>query len=122
MMLGRAAFALFVLAAMPASAEPDAAAGERLYKAQCGTCHATEAGRNRVGPSLAGIFGQHSGKVDGFRYSPANLSAGLVWDAPTLDRYLASPRTVVPGTTMTYAGLRNESQRADLIAYLATLK
>jgi cytochrome c len=112
----------FVLFAFPAFAEPDAAAGERIFKAQCGACHATEAGKHRVGPSLAGIVGRKAGEIEGFRYSPANKNSSLVWDAATLDTYLANPRAAMPGTTMTYAGLRNEGQRADMIAYLATLK
>ena len=59
--------------------------------------------------------------VPGFRYSEANKASGLVWDISTLDRYLTAPRQVVPGTLMTYAGLKDQQRRADLIAYLATL-
>lgn len=114
--------AALVLIAFPAAAEPDPAAGERLFKAQCGACHTIEAGKHRVGPSLAGIFGRKAGEIEGFRYSPANKNSGLIWDAVTLDPYLANPRAIIPGTTMTYAGLRNPAQRADMIAYLQTLK
>lgn len=114
--------AVLVLIAFPAAAEPDPAAGERIFKAQCGACHATEAGKHRVGPSLAGIVGRQAGQIEGFRYSPANKGSDLVWDAATLDTYLTNPRAAVPGTTMTYAGLRNEAQRADMIAYLQSLK
>ena len=75
-----------------------------------------------VGPSLFGVVGRQTGSVPGFHYSPANQGAHLTWDAATLDKYLQSPRTVIPGTTMTYGGLKDDTKRADLIAYLSTLK
>jgi len=105
-----------------AAAAGDAAAGAQLFKVQCGACHATEAGKNLIGPSLAGLIGRKSGSVAGFHYSPANRDAGITWNAEVLDKYLANPRAVVPGTIMPYAGLKNDAQRADLIAYLETLK
>ncbi len=100
----------------------DAVSGERIFKTQCGACHAAEAGKNRIGPSMFGIVGRPSGAVGGFRYSAANKNAGLTWDTATLDRYLINPREAIPGTSMTYAGLRNEAQRADVVAYLDSLK
>jgi cytochrome c len=60
--------------------------------------------------------------IPDFRYSAANRASGLVWNPPTLDRYLSAPREVVPGTLMTYPGLKDEHQRDDLIAYLASLR
>ena len=57
-----------------------------------------------------------------FHYSPANQNANLTWDAATLDKYLLSPRTTIPGTLMTYGGMKDDAKRADLIAYLTTLK
>jgi cytochrome c2 len=60
--------------------------------------------------------------VADFHYTEANRSSGLTWDVATLDSYLQAPRQMVPGTTMTYSGLKNDAQRADLIAYLSTLK
>ena len=74
------------------------------------------------GPSLAGVVGRKTGTVPGFHYSPANQKVNLTWDEATLNKYLQSPRTTVPGTTMTYVGLKDDTKRADLIAYLATLK
>lgn len=112
---------LAALAAAPALAA-DPAAGERVFKTQCGACHSALEGKNLVGPSLHGIVGRHSGQIAGFRYSAANKSADLTWDEATLDVYLTNPRAKIPGTTMTYVGLKNDTQRADLIAYLATLK
>ena len=99
----------------------DATAGEAVFKSQCSICHSVQPGRNQVGPSLAGIVGRKAGQVPGFRYSPANKNSDLTWDAATLDRYLTSPKDVVPHTIMTYGGLKDADKRANLIAYLATL-
>jgi cytochrome c len=100
----------------------DAADGERVFKSQCSICHSPKTGRNIVGPSLSGVVGRHSGIIPNFQYSSANRASGLVWDPATLDRYLAAPGQVVPGTLMTYPGLKDAHQRGDLIAYLATLR
>ena len=116
-----AVFAAVALHAAPARAA-DAEAGARVFRTQCGACHVVEAGKNRVGPSLFGIFGRTSGQVEGFRYSAANRDAKLVWSTEVLEKYLTNPKEVVPGTTMAYVGLKNPTQRADLIAYLETVK
>lgn len=100
----------------------DAGRGERVFKSQCSICHSPRPGRNIIGPSLFSVVGRHSGMIPGFHYSAANRTSGLVWDPSTLNRYLAAPGQVVPGTLMTYPGLKDPSQRADLIAYLATLR
>jgi cytochrome c2 len=100
----------------------DAAEGERVFKSQCSICHSPQAGRNIIGPSLSGVVGRHSGMIANFRYSSANRASGLVWNPATLDRYLAAPGQVVPGTLMTYPGLPDAHKRSDLIAYLATLR
>ena len=107
-------------AAGPARAQ-GAAAGQAVFQSQCGICHSVQPGRNMSGPSLSGIVGRPAGQVPGFRYSPANKSSALTWDAATLDRYLTSPRDVVPHTTMTYGGLKDAQKRGELIAYLSTL-
>ncbi len=99
----------------------DAMAGEKVFKANCGICHSVQPGRNMVGPSLFSVVNRHSGEIPGFHYSDANKNSGLVWTVATLDRYLAGPRELVPGTKMTFPGLKDPKQRADLIAYLATL-
>lgn len=105
----------------PAQAE-DAEAGSKVFKIQCSACHAAVAGKKSIGPSLFGVVERAAGTVPDFRYTDANKNSGLTWDAATLDRYLQAPRQVVPGTAMAYAGLKNDTQRADLIAYLTTLK
>ena len=108
-------------AAWPAHAA-DPAAGQTTFKSACGLCHSPQAGRNLTGPSLFGVVGRKTGSEAGFKYSTANQNANITWSPDTLDKYLESPRTVVPGTIMTYAGLKDPAKRADLIAYLGTLK
>jgi cytochrome c len=111
-----------ITAAIAPAHAADPAAGQAVFKSQCAICHSPVAGKNMIGPSLFGVVGRKSGTVPGFHYSAANQNDNLTWDAATLDKYLTSPKTVVPGTTMTYAGLKDDTKRADLIAYLTTLK
>jgi cytochrome c len=85
---------------------------------QCASCHAKEAGENRVGPTLHGIIGRHAGQVPGFHYSAANKGSGIVWTEQELWAYLENPQKVVPGTYMTYTGVKDPQKRADVIAYL----
>ncbi len=110
---------------LPARAQ-DVAAGAAVFKAQCGMCHSVVKGQTMLGPSLFGIVGAKAGGPTGgeteFYYSAALKKSGLTWDAATLDRWIADPAAVVPGNRMTYAGLKDAKQRADLVAYLATLK
>lgn len=100
----------------------DPAAGKSVFNSVCSICHSIQPGKNMVGPSLFGIMGRKTGSVPGFHYSPANQNANIVWDQATLDKYLQSPRSAIPGTLMTYSGLKDDTKRQDLIAYLATLK
>ncbi|WP_255592081.1 c-type cytochrome [Geminicoccus harenae] len=110
--------ALLAAQAMPSPAlAQQAADGERLFRTRCGTCHSIEPGQNRVGPSLAGVLGRAAGTLEGARYSPALRESGIVWSSETIDAYLADPRQLVPGTTMT-VGLRAPAERAAVIAYL----
>ena len=95
--------------------------GKAVFRQVCSICHAITAGRTMVGPTLFGVVGRKSGTEAGFQYSDGNKKSGLTWDEPTLDRYLTTPRDVVPGTKMVYAGLKDDQKRHDLIAYLATL-
>jgi len=99
----------------------DAVAGQRVFL-QCQACHAVEPGANRLGPTLHGVVGRPAGSVSGFGYSPANRNAGITWTPEKLFQYLENPRRVVPGTTMAFAGIGDGQRRADLIAYLATLR
>lgn len=101
--------------ATPAGATPDAVRGEALY-ARCQACHALA--YDRVGPRHCGLLGRQAGSVPGFGYSPAMKASKIVWNAATLDRFLAGPLKLVPGSTMTYDGIADPNERADLIAYL----
>ena len=93
--------------------------GARIFR-RCQSCHTVdEGGRNMVGPNLHGVFGADAGAKEGFRYSPAMSESGIVWSAETLDAYLANPRTYIPRNRMSFAGLRDEEDRNDLIAWLA---
>lgn len=107
--------------AMPAAAA-DPEAGGKVFKTQCSACHAVVEGKKGIGPSLYGVVGRTAGTVADYHYSEANKGSGLIWDEATLDRYLVNPRAVMPGTTMSYAGVKNDTQRADLVAFLATVK
>lgn len=104
-----------------ASFTGDATKGEAVF-AQCRTCHVTDAGVNRIGPSLHGIVGRAAGQVAGFQYTPANANSGITWSPEKLFQYLENPQRVVPGTKMAFAGIRDDQQRADLIAWLGTQK
>jgi cytochrome c len=95
----------------------DVTRGTRVFR-QCMTCHVTTAGMNKVGPSLHAIVGRKAGTVPGFRYSDANKNSGITWTEQELYVYLENPRAKVPGTTMSFVGLRDSQQRADVIAYL----
>jgi cytochrome c len=118
--LALALAALLSLTVPAAAADP--AAGQRLFKVQCAACHAIVPGKHMAGPSLAGIVGRETGTIEGFHYSGANANAHLVWTPAALDKYLVNPQAIIPGTIMAYPGLRNDTQRADLIAYLETVK
>jgi cytochrome c len=95
----------------------NAAAGKLVF-AQCRTCHVTDAGVNKTGPSLNGIIGRKSGSVPGFTYSAANAASGVVWSKEKLFQYLEKPQRVIPKTKMIFAGLPDAQKRADVIAYL----
>ncbi|MFM9841348.1 MAG: c-type cytochrome [Dongiaceae bacterium] len=114
-----AAAPAMMLAAAPALAEGDVAAGEKLF-VKCKTCHALEAGKNKVGPSLAGLFGRGAGSLADFNYSDAMKASGITWDEATLGEYLADPKGRIPGNKMVFPGLKKDEDRANLIAYLKT--
>jgi len=107
--------ACLALPAWAAGAQPDAARGEQIY-ARCLACHALAS--DRVGPHHCGLLGRRAGSVPGFSYFKAMQDAGIVWNEKSLDRFLANPMGVVPGTFMTYDGVALAEDRSDLIAYL----
>jgi len=110
--------ALAIAGAAPAAlAAPvgDAKAGEAIY-ARCAACHALA--YDRTGPRHCGLIGRRAGSVKDFPYSDAMKRSNITWTEKTLDLFLANPVKVVPGTTMGYAGVQDDKERADLIAYL----
>lgn len=108
-------------AAQDAAITGDAAAGEKVYK-KCVACHAVEEGKKKVGPHLFAIIDRPAATVDGFKYSKAMIKAaeeGLVWDIASLSEYLVSPKKMIKGTKMTFAGLKKPEDIENVIAYLA---
>ncbi|SER61119.1 cytochrome c family protein [Rhizobium sp. NFR03] len=98
----------------------DIAAGERVFR-KCGACHMATGPENRVGPSLQGVVGRPVAHVESYGYSAAMKafgSDGKTWDEARLGRYLLAPRAMVPGTRMSFAGLKTDKDIADVIAYL----
>ena len=115
------------LGRMAADDAGDAGKGKAYFEQNCALCHAaalSEDGKavNQQGPSLVDVVNRKAASLPGFGFSDALKKSGLTWDAATLDKYLEAPRTVVPGTKMTYAGQKDAEKRANLIAYLATLQ
>jgi cytochrome c2 len=105
------------------AAEGDAERGERAFQ-RCYSCHSVDLQETAKlqGPNLFQIVGRRAAAIPSFEYSTAmreQAAAGLTWDAATLDRYIADPEAAVPGTLMSVPPLRDEQERADLIAYLA---
>jgi nitrite reductase (NO-forming) len=105
-------------AATPAALTGDAAAGRQVFR-KCQACHSLEAGKNGLGPSLAGIVGEKAAAVPNYNFSSAMKASNLTWDAATLDAYLADPQKVVPGNKMPFPGLKTERERSAVIAFLA---
>lgn len=112
---GLAAGLLAAWACAGAASTPDAVRGEQVY-ARCQACHALAA--DRVGPRHCGLFGRLAGSVPGFAYSEAMKKSRIVWNDKTLDRFLSAPLAMVPGSSMTYDGVPDPRERADLLAYL----
>lgn len=114
--------AVFVSAQF-AIAAGDPEKGANVFK-KCKACHALgEGAKNKVGPHLNNIFDGAAGAVEGYKYSKAltaQADAGLVWDETTLSEFLKKPKSYLPGTKMSFSGLKKESDRENLIAYLAT--
>lgn len=117
--------ACLVITPMVASAEGDPEAGEKVFR-KCKACHTVgEGAQNKVGPALNGIVGRQAATVADFGYSPTLIElseGGLVWTPEELDAFLTKPRDYAKGIKMTFAGLRKEEDRVNIIAYLATFE
>ena len=111
-----------VLGAAPALAAGDADAGKALFTHKCAICHSPVQGTNKIGPSLYGVIGRKAGSLAGYSYSDAMKNANRTWDDATLSDYLTNPRHKIPGVKMIFAGLPDEADRQNIIAYLSTLK
>lgn len=111
----------FMVPATAQNAAGNAALGRTVF-ARCAACHAVTPGTNRLGPSLAGVVGRKAGSVSGFNYSPAMKASKIVWNARSLDSYLTRPSAAMPGTRMVFAGITAPADRANLIAYLTTVR
>jgi cytochrome c2 len=122
MKFGIALMAL-AFATVPAMAQGDAVAGEAVFK-RCASCHAVGPdARNKVGPELNGLIGRVAGTVPDYRYSDAMVEAGtggLTWTAEELHAFLTAPKEKVPGTKMSFAGLKSQEDLDNVVAYLAT--
>ncbi len=108
-----------ILATLPAPYNAgDLENGQRVF-ALCRSCHTiAEGGPNMTGPNLHGVFGRMAGTHEKFRYSEPVKTAGFVWDAEHLDKWLADPRGFLPGNRMSFMGVKDPKDRTDLIAYL----
>jgi cytochrome c len=120
----RRSLALLTAALLCASAAPtafaaDAAHGEEIYNSRCIACHSPDA--NRVGPKHRAVVGRKAGSLPDFSYSKAVKSSNVVWNEETLDQWLASPEAFIPGQRMNFK-VADSADRADLIAYLKTLR
>ena len=108
--------------ALPANAG-DPAKGKGVFAAQCSMCHTDNKGGTTIlGPNLYGVVGRKAGTLPGYAYSSGMKAAGFVWTTDQLKTYLPAPRNMVPGTKMSFAGLKNPTQLDDLVAFLDTLK
>lgn len=115
------AAAALAMAPLGGAVAQDADAGARVFN-QCRACHTiNQGGRNGVGPNLYGVWGRAAGSIEAFRYSApmrAKAGEGLTWTEANLRAYLTDPKAVVPAGSMSFAGIRNEQQLNDLLAYL----
>jgi cytochrome c len=115
-----AAFAGVVPSAAPQDASPER--GSAVFE-KCAACHALDDNpdsvRQLAGPSLKGVFGRKAASREDFRYSPAMTRSGVVWNAETIDAFIADPQAYIRGNRMSFAGITEKAERSDLIAYLA---
>lgn len=111
------AFLALLMTAGTAIAQ-DLSAGERSWN-KCRACHQIgEGARNLVGPQLNGLLGRNAGTAEGYSYSSANKNSGIVWDEASFAEYIKDPRVKIPGTKMIFAGIKNEKEIGDLLAFL----
>jgi Cytochrome c2 len=113
---------LHILAVLIGLVGPNVASAKSdpsVFKRYCSVCHSVEEGKNKIGPSLANIVGQHSASVQSFSYSDPMRKLGVVWTPENLNTFLTNPAELVPGTSMAFPGIKNGDERKALIDYLA---
>lgn len=117
-----AGFGVISLVTTSAMAAGDPIAGKKSFL-QCQMCHTVDVGgRSGIGPNLAGVVGKKAASRIDFKYSDALTKAQFIWKPATLDAWLKKPAAAVPGTKMVYGGMGDATMRANVIAYLGTLK
>lgn len=115
-------FGIAVLATATPAAAQDANSGAVVFK-RCAICHSSEPNKGpKIGPALNNIVGRKAGKAAGFAFSPALAKSGIVWTTDKLDAFIERPSKVVPGNRMAFGGIADAKQRADLVAFLKTLR
>jgi cytochrome c len=106
-------------AAASAAFAQDVAAGKSSFN-KCIACHAIgEGAKNKVGPELNGLDGRKSGTVEGYSYSDANKNSGITWNEAEFKDYIRDPKAKIPGTKMSFAGIKNEKEVDDLWAFIS---
>ncbi len=117
----RSPLMLIALLAAPAVAQDEGEDGELAFNNHCRTCHSTDEGDNRLGPSLHAIIGRKAGSLEAYDYSSALESSDMVWDAEQLDAFIADPQNVVPGNEMRpYGGIAEPEVRSAIVEHLAS--
>jgi cytochrome c len=107
------------LATVSAALAQDAAAGKTSFN-KCLPCHSIGDGaKNKVGPELNGLDGRKSGTAEGYSYSDANKNSGITWNEAEFKEYIRDPKAKIPGTKMTFAGIKNDKEVNDLWAFIS---
>lgn len=107
---------------LQAHAAGDVEKGKDVFSTECAECHSVREGKNKKGPSLFAVVGRKAATVADATYSDALKASGILWSPDKVDAYVTAPKKLVPGGKMKYDGLASAAERADLLAYLATLR
>ena len=110
------------LVVFPFENSPARSGGEELYELKCKSCHSIKDNEKRFGPSLFNVIGRSAASVPGYAYSSAAKAAGGKWTEDRLDLFVENPRAVIPGTRMSFAGIRNAEDRKKIIKYLKDIR
>ena len=113
--------AAMALTSATAMAAGDVAMGKKVFK-KCKACHAIKAGKKKIGPTMFSVVGRDAGTLKGFKFSKAMKASGISWDDESLDKFLKKPKKFIKGTKMGFSGLKKDADRANVIAYLKTIK